>query len=201
MRNRLVQYQKETGNLYNLEATPAEGITYRFSPERPQTIPRTLSSPTSKNLAQGAQPFYTNSSHLPVQYTDDIIEALNIQDNLQTKYTGGTVMHLFLGERIADAARYSRAGEKNLRELPPAVFHHNADVQHLRLARLHRGRAFALPDLRPRVRGVLAHCRILAAGQPVERRQTSGIQGARNVRPAQCSCARRRAQLVPTAGL
>ncbi len=102
MRNRLVAYQKETGNLYNLEATPAEGLSYRFPSKDRKQFPDIIVANEAEARA-GAQPFYTNSSHLPVQYTDDIIEALNIQDNLQTKYTGGTVIHLFLGERIADA--------------------------------------------------------------------------------------------------
>jgi anaerobic ribonucleoside-triphosphate reductase len=102
MRNRLVEYQKETGNLYNLEATPAEGLSYRFPQKDRKQFPGIIVANEAEARA-GAQPFYTNSSHLPVQYTDDIIEALNIQDNLQTKYTGGTVIHLFLGERIADA--------------------------------------------------------------------------------------------------
>ncbi|MGC9602840.1 MAG: ribonucleoside triphosphate reductase [Minisyncoccia bacterium] len=101
MRNRLVESQKETGNLYNLEATPAEGLSYRFPSKDRKEFPDIIVANEAESH-RGAQPFYTNSSHLPVQYTDDIIEALNIQDHLQTKYTGGTVMHLFLGERIAD---------------------------------------------------------------------------------------------------
>jgi ribonucleoside-triphosphate reductase len=101
MRGKLVEYQKETGNLYNLEATPGEGVTYRFSQKDREQFPDIIVANEEESHA-GAQPFYTNSSHLPVQYTDDIIEALDIQDSLQTKYTGGTVMHLFLGERIAD---------------------------------------------------------------------------------------------------
>ncbi|MBI3573531.1 ribonucleoside triphosphate reductase [Candidatus Kaiserbacteria bacterium] len=101
MRARLVEYQKETGNLYNLEATPAEGTAYRLALKDKKQFPDILVA-NELQYQKGAQPFYTNSSHLPVSYTDDIIEALNIQDNLQTKYTGGTVIHLFLGERIAD---------------------------------------------------------------------------------------------------
>jgi ribonucleoside-triphosphate reductase len=101
MRNRLVAYQKDTGNLYNLEATPGEGVTYRFANKDRKQFPDIIVANEAESH-HGAQPFYTNSSHLPVQYTNDIIEALDIQDNLQTKYTGGTVIHLFLGERIAD---------------------------------------------------------------------------------------------------
>jgi anaerobic ribonucleoside-triphosphate reductase len=101
MRERLVEYQRETGNLYNLEATPGEGVTYRFAHKDRKQFPDIIVANEAQSR-KGAQPFYTNSSHLPVSYTDDIIEALDIQDNLQTKYTGGTVIHLFLGERIAD---------------------------------------------------------------------------------------------------
>ena len=103
MRERLVGYQKETGNLYNLEASPAEGTAYRLALKDKKLYPDIIVA-NEVDLASGAQPFYTNSSHLPVNYTDDIIEALDIQDTLQTKYTGGTVVHLFLGERIADAS-------------------------------------------------------------------------------------------------
>ncbi|HUD02464.1 MAG TPA: ribonucleoside triphosphate reductase, partial [Candidatus Paceibacterota bacterium] len=101
MRNRLVEYQKETGNLYNLEATPGESTTYRFSSKDRKQFHDIIVA-NEEQARKGAQPFYTNSSHLPVNYTDDIIESLDLQDNLQTKYTGGTVIHLFLGERIAD---------------------------------------------------------------------------------------------------
>ncbi len=101
MRNRLVTYQKETGNLYNLEATPAEGTAYRLALKDKKTFPDILVA-NEEGYRNGDQPFYTNSSHLPVNYTNDIIETLNQQDSLQTKYTGGTVVHLFLGERIAD---------------------------------------------------------------------------------------------------
>ncbi len=101
MRDRLVGYQRETGNLYNLEATPAEGTAYRLALKDKELYPDIIVANESE-VRDGAQPFYTNSSHLPVSYTDDIFEALDIQDNLQTKYTGGTVIHLFLGERIAD---------------------------------------------------------------------------------------------------
>jgi len=101
MRERLVLYQKETENLYNLEATPAEGTAYRLALKDKKRYPG-ITVANEAEVARGAEPFYTNSSHLPVNYTDDAFEALTIQDNLQTKYTGGTVLHLFLGERIAD---------------------------------------------------------------------------------------------------
>lgn len=102
MRHRLVSYQKETGNLYNLEATPAEGTSYRLALKDKKLYPDIIVA-NEVDYKKGAQPFYTNSSHLPVYHTDDIVETLDIQDSLQTKYTGGTVIHLFLGERIKDA--------------------------------------------------------------------------------------------------
>lgn len=103
MRERLIGYQKETGNLYNLEATPAEGTAFRLALKDKAKYPNIIVA-NEDHYKKGAKPFYTNSTHLPVNYTDDIFEALDIQDDLQTKYTGGTVMHLFLGEKIADAS-------------------------------------------------------------------------------------------------
>ena len=102
MRDRLLEYQEKTGNNYNLEATPAEGTTYRLA-----QIDK-ASFPEKAHFANGIgaaveHPFYTNSTHLPVNYTDDLFELLDLQDNLQTKYTGGTVIHFFLGERMDDA--------------------------------------------------------------------------------------------------
>lgn len=103
MRERLIGYQKETGNLYNLEATPAEGTSYRLALKDKKRYPG-ITVANEAEYAHGAEPFYTNSSHLPVSYTDDAFEALALQDALQTKYTGGTVLHLFLGEEITDAS-------------------------------------------------------------------------------------------------
>lgn len=97
MRKKLTEFQNETGNLYNLEATPAEGTTYRFAKEDQKRFPNILQSGTQE------APYYTNSSQLPVEYTDDAFEALELQDRLQTKYTGGTVLHLYMGERISDS--------------------------------------------------------------------------------------------------
>lgn len=95
VRERLVAYQEETGNLYNLEATPAEGTTYRFAKEDTKRFPGILQAGTP------AQPYYTNSSQLPVGYTDDAFEALEQQWDLQSKYTGGTVLHLYMNERMS----------------------------------------------------------------------------------------------------
>jgi ribonucleoside-triphosphate reductase len=96
MREKLIKYQEETGNLYNLEATPAEGASYKLALKDKEKYPDILTAGTKET------PYYTNSAQLPVNYTDDIFEALKLQDDVQCKYTGGTVMHLFLGERIQD---------------------------------------------------------------------------------------------------
>jgi len=102
VRDRMKQYQEETGHLYNLEATPAEGTTYRFAREDRKRFPDILQAGTDE------APYYTNSSQLPVGYTDDPFEALDLQDELQTRYTGGTVLHLYMRERISDAATCAR---------------------------------------------------------------------------------------------
>jgi ribonucleoside-triphosphate reductase (formate) len=101
VRERIVAFQEETGHLYNLEATPAEGTTYRFAKEDGKRWPGILQAGTA------AQPYYTNSSQLPVGFTDDPFEALTRQESLQSKYTGGTVLHLYMGERLSngDACR------------------------------------------------------------------------------------------------
>ena len=99
MRERLLEYQEETGNLYNLEATPAEGASYRLAKLDKKKYPDIIVA-NEKHLSTGAEPFYTNSTHLPVDYTGDLFEALEHQEKLQPLYTGGTVFHIFLGERI-----------------------------------------------------------------------------------------------------
>ncbi len=101
MRERIRGYQQETGNNYNLEATPAEGTTYRLAKMDKENHPGIICA-NEEMYNQGAEPYYTNSTQLPVNYTDDIFEALDHQDDLQTKYTGGTVVHIFGGERISD---------------------------------------------------------------------------------------------------
>ena len=95
VRATLVRFQEETGHLYNLEATPAEGTTYRFAKEDLKRYPAILQAGGSD------APYYTNSSQLPVGFTDDPFEALELQDALQCKYTGGTVLHLYMAERIS----------------------------------------------------------------------------------------------------
>jgi anaerobic ribonucleoside-triphosphate reductase len=96
MRERLLKYQKETGSIYNLEATPAESTAYRLAQKDKERYPDIVAAGTKK------VPYYTNSSQLPVNCTDDAFEALELQDELQCGYNGGTVLHLFLGERISD---------------------------------------------------------------------------------------------------
>jgi ribonucleoside-triphosphate reductase (formate) len=107
MRDRLQQYQEETGNFYNLEATPAESTSYRLAKIDQQRHPGILCA-NHRDVEVGAKPFYTNSSQLPVNYTDDIFHALDLQDQLQAKYTGGTVLHVFLGEAAADPQAVKR---------------------------------------------------------------------------------------------
>lgn len=96
MREILIKYQEETGNLYNLEATPGEGTAFRQAKADKEKYPDIITAGTKE------APYYTNSTHLPVNYTDDAFEALKLQDELQSLYTGGTVLHLFMGERLSD---------------------------------------------------------------------------------------------------
>lgn len=96
MLQELHRFQLESGNLYNLEATPAEGASYRLARTDRKQFPQILTSGTPET------PYYTNSTHLPVSYTDDVFAVLDHQDSLQTRYTGGTVLHIFLGEQIED---------------------------------------------------------------------------------------------------
>ena len=98
MRKKLEEFQVETGHIYNLEATPAEGTTYRLARIDKMQYPDIIVANESA-VRNGAEPYYTNSTQLPVNFTDDLFEALRLQDNLQTKYTGGTVFHTFLGEK------------------------------------------------------------------------------------------------------
>ncbi|MBI4708932.1 MAG: ribonucleoside triphosphate reductase [Candidatus Portnoybacteria bacterium] len=97
MRERLIGYQEETGSLYNLESTPAEGCSYRLAKKDKEIYPDIIT-------AGEKEPYYTNSTQLPVDYTDDVFEALKLQDKLQCKYTGGTVLHMFAGEKAPDTA-------------------------------------------------------------------------------------------------
>lgn len=100
MRNKLVEFQEETGNIYNLEATPGEGTSYRLARIDKNRYPDIICANEIDYRERSAEPFYTNSTQLPVNYTDDIFYALDLQDEIQTMYTGGTVLHIFVGERI-----------------------------------------------------------------------------------------------------
>jgi ribonucleoside-triphosphate reductase len=107
MREKMMDYQNDTNNLYNLEATPGEGTTRRLSRIDKDKYPDIIVANEEVFRAGKASPYYTNSSQLPVGHTDDLFEALDLQDDIQTKYTGGTVLHAFLGEALpsADAVR------------------------------------------------------------------------------------------------
>lgn len=100
MRLRLQQFQEETGHLYNLEATPAEGATYRLARLDRQRYPDIVTANTQAPVS--GEPFYTNSTWLPVNYTEDVFQLLELQDHLQALYTGGTVLHIYLGEAAPD---------------------------------------------------------------------------------------------------
>ena len=102
IRTRLTAYQEQTGHMYNLEATPAEGTTYRLAKEDKKRYPDILQAGT------GQACYYTNSSQLPVGFTDDPFEALERQEALQQKYTGGTVLHLYMSERISSTEACKR---------------------------------------------------------------------------------------------
>ena len=108
IRDRITAFQEETGHLYNLEATPAEGATYRFAKEDIKRFPDILHAGTNE------RPYYTNSSQLPVAFTDDPFEALNRQEALQRRYTGGTVLHLYMGERVSSAASCKKLVQRAL---------------------------------------------------------------------------------------
>ncbi len=108
IRRRLREFQAETGHMYNLEATPAEGTTYRFAKEDRKRFPDILQAGTAE------RPYYTNSTQLPVGYTDDPFVALSLQDGLQTLYNGGTVLHLYMQERISSVAACKQLVRRSL---------------------------------------------------------------------------------------
>ena len=108
IRRRMVEFQEQTGHLFNLEATPAEGTTYRFAKEDKKRYPDILQAGTEE------KPYYTNSSQLPVGYTTDPFAALEMQDELQGKYTGGTVLHLYMGERISSGEACMKMVKRSL---------------------------------------------------------------------------------------
>jgi ribonucleoside-triphosphate reductase len=101
IRKRLVEFQETTGNLYNLEAAPAEGASYRLAKIDKERYPDIICA-NEEEYRKGSEPFYTNSTRLPVNFTDDVFEALRLEEELQGKYTGGTVFHVYLGEEVKD---------------------------------------------------------------------------------------------------
>ena len=102
MRERMTTYQDETGNFYNLEATPAEGTSFRLALKDKKKFPDIMVANEDNHQENETAPYYTNSTQSPVDFTDDIFEALDLQDDLQVKYTGGTTIHLFVGEEVKD---------------------------------------------------------------------------------------------------
>ncbi|MCG6534100.1 MAG: ribonucleoside triphosphate reductase [Syntrophales bacterium LBB04] len=103
MRNKLVAFQEDSGNNYNLESTPAEGTSYRLAKIDKSKYPDMICANEEEFINEKAEPFYTNSTQLPVNFTDDVFEALDLQDDIQTRYTGGTVFHTYAGERIENS--------------------------------------------------------------------------------------------------
>jgi ribonucleoside-triphosphate reductase len=108
IRAQITAFQEETGHLYNLEATPAEGATYRFAREDIKRFPDIL------HAGSAERPYYTNSSQLPAAFTDDPFEALGRQEELQRRYTGGTVLHLYMGERVSSSEACKRLVKRAL---------------------------------------------------------------------------------------
>lgn len=111
MRDRLMMYQEETGDIYNLEATPAEGVSYGIARKDKNRYPEIIVA-NEADYRRGAEPYYTNSTQLPVNYTEDLFKALNYQDDLQTRYTGGTVFHIFLGEAVPSVSSTKKLVQK-----------------------------------------------------------------------------------------
>ena len=101
IREQISEIQEETGDIYNLEATPGEGTSYRLSMLDKRRYPE-IRCANEDEFKNGAAPYYTNSTQLPVDFSNDLFETLELQDDLQTKYTGGTVLHIFLGEQVTD---------------------------------------------------------------------------------------------------
>jgi len=111
IRDRIARVQEETGDIFNVEATPAEGTSYRLAMLDKKRFPGIVCA-NEDAFSGGAAPYYTNSTHLPVNFTEDIFETLTLQDPLQTKYTGGTVLHVFLGEQVTDTGAVKRLVKK-----------------------------------------------------------------------------------------
>ncbi len=141
VRARLLAFQDETGHMYNLEATPAEGMTYRFAKEDRKRFSGIVQAGTADS------PYYTNSTQLPAGFTDDPFEALERQEALQKKYTGGTVLHLYMNERLS-SAEACKTLVKRAGTLRPALYHDHADFLNMSETWLPGRRAPILPALR-----------------------------------------------------
>ena len=168
MRDVIKDIQDETGNYYNLEATPAEGTSYRLARRDKETYPDIIT-------AGEKVPYYTNSSQLPVGFTDDIFETLDLQDELQSLYTGGTVLHLYLGEEIHDTAVAKRLLQKVFLSFP------DADLLDLQQSRLHFRRTFRMSGMRRKNRGLEPRGRLSASGSELQHRQERGVCAARQI--------------------
>jgi len=148
MRSILVKYQSETNNLYNLEATPAESTAYRLAQKDRKIYPDIITLGTKK------VPYYTNSTQLPVNYTDDIFEEIKLQDDIQCKYTGGTVEHIFVGEELSDI--------ETVKSLVRKIFENN------RLPYITITPTFSICPTHGYIAGKHFHCPKCAIEQPCE---------------------------------
>lgn len=133
MRARIVEYQQETGNNYNLEATPAEGTSYRLAKLDKKNLIDIKCANDDDYYSVNAEPYYSNSTQLPVNYTDDIFELLDHQDDLQTKYTGGTVVHIFAGERISDISTMKNLVKKFVKIITCHILHSLLHSQYVQI--------------------------------------------------------------------
>ena len=146
IRNLISEIQQETGDMFNLEATPAESTSYRLAMIDKERYPE-ISCANEEAYQEGAAPFYTNSTQLPVNFTDDIFEALTLQDDLQAKYTGGTVLHIYLGEQVTDTERHERADQKGGIQFSASLFYSYPDLQCLPFPRIPERGAAQVPRL------------------------------------------------------
>lgn len=183
MRDALAVFQEETGNIYNLEATPAESTAYRFAMLDTKRYPDIITANQADRLLKGAKPYYTNSTHLPVNFTDDLYEALEMQDPLQALYTGGTVFHVFTGESAVSpaAARDMVRRVTGRFRLPYITLSPSFSIcpSHGYLS----GEHFICPKCGGKAGSIQPYRRIHAPGKPVERRETGGVRRPQAVRP------------------
>lgn len=182
MRERLSDYQEQYGDLYNLEATPAESTSYRLAKHDKAQYPNIITA------HEGGTPYYTNSSHLPVGYTEDVFAALDVQDKLQTLYTSGTVFHTFLGEKLPIggqrrrwSARLRRTTNcRTIRCLPP--------IPSAPTMAIWPESSSPVPSADGK-RRFTAASPATTAGAELERRQESGVSGQKNLSGERCGAA------------